>query len=168
MLDVPNVLEAEPNNEMDNATKAELPAALCGVMGEAGDVDRFRFAAKKGEVWDFNLVAREIRSPLDATLQLRKADGAVIAAADDNGGKPDSYFRFTIPEDGEYVAEVEDHLRQGGPTYLYRLEVTKPRAGGRLVAGRAGPVRGDRSRRAARQSRGGDGRGQSRRHGRRA
>jgi hypothetical protein len=128
VLDVPNVLEAEPNNEMDNATKAELPAALCGLMGEAGDVDRFRFAAKKGEVFDFNLIAREIRSPLDATLKLRKADGAVIAAADDNGGKPDSYFRFTIPEDGEYVAEVEDHLRQGGPTYLYRLEIVKPRA----------------------------------------
>ena len=48
-------------------------------------------------------------------------------ANDDSGGRPDSYFRYTIPEDGEYIAEVEDHLRSGWPTYLYRLEVTRPK-----------------------------------------
>jgi hypothetical protein len=128
VVDVPNVLEVEPNNAVDAATKAELPAAMCGVIGEAGDVDRFRFAAKKGEVYDFTVVARDIRSPLDGVLRILNAKGEGVTGADDNGGKPDSYIRFTIPEDGEYIAEVEDHLKQGGPTYLYRLEVTKPRA----------------------------------------
>jgi hypothetical protein len=133
VLDAPNVLEVEPNNAIDAATKAELPAAMCGVIGEAGDVDRFRFAAKKGEVYDFVLVARDIRSPLDGVLRILNAKGEGVTGADDNGGKPDSYIRFSIPEDGEYIAEVEDHLKQGGPTYLYRLEVTKPRAAVDLV-----------------------------------
>jgi hypothetical protein len=133
VLEAPNVLEVEPNNELDAATKAELPAAMCGIIGEAGDVDRFRFSAKKGEVYDFTLVAREIRSPLDGVLRILNAKGEGISGADDNGGKPDSYIRFTIPEDGEYIAEVVDHLKQGGPTYLYRLEVTKPRAAVDLV-----------------------------------
>jgi hypothetical protein len=129
LVDVPNSLEAEPNNAPENATKVELPSAMCGVIGEAGDVDRFRFAAKKGEVYDFLLVARDIRSPLDGVLRLLNAKGEGLTGADDNGGKPDSYIRFTIPEDGEYIAEVTDHLTQGGATYLYRLEATKPAPG---------------------------------------
>ncbi|HEX6960344.1 MAG TPA: PPC domain-containing protein [Lacipirellula sp.] len=133
VVDMPNVLEAEPNNKYDNATNAELPAALCGEIGEAGDVDRFRFTAKKGEVYDFTLVARELRSPLDGVVRIRDAKGKGLAGADDNAGKPDSYIRFTIPADGEYIAEVEDHLKQGGPTYVYRLEVAKPRAAVNLV-----------------------------------
>jgi hypothetical protein len=123
-----NFVEAEPNDDLDKATKAELPGALCGIINKAADIDRFRIPGKKGEVWDFRLVAREIRSTLDGVLRLRNAKGDVIAAADDNGANPDSYFRFTIPEDGEYIVEVEDHLRQGGPTYLYRVEVSKPKA----------------------------------------
>jgi hypothetical protein len=133
VVDAPNILEAEPNNAIAEATKGELPAAFCGIVGQAGDVDQFRFTAKKGEVWDFNLVAREIRSPLDGVLRLYKASGEQLSGADDNGGRPDSYIRFTIPEDGEYVADIQDHLGQGGPTYLYRLEVTRPRAAVDLV-----------------------------------
>ncbi|RIK82822.1 MAG: peptidase [Planctomycetota bacterium] len=127
-VDLPNIIEVEPNKEMEQATRGEVPGAFCGVIGEAEDGDRFSFTAKKGEVFDFNLIAREIRSPLDGVLRLRNAKGEVIAAADDNGGKPDAYFRFTIPEDGQYVVEVEDHLRQGQPTYLYRVEVSRPAA----------------------------------------
>ncbi|MCC6491996.1 MAG: PPC domain-containing protein [Pirellulales bacterium] len=132
-VDLPNVIEAEPNKELDQATRGEVPGAFCGIIGEAEDWDRFRFAAKKGEVFDFNLVAREIRSPLDGVLRLRNAKGDVLAAADDNGGKPDAYFRYTFPEDGEYVVEVEDHLRQGQPTYLYRVEISRPQAAVDLV-----------------------------------
>jgi hypothetical protein len=126
VVDVPNVLEAEPNNDVAAATAATLPAAMCGIVGEAGDIDRFRFAGKKGEVWDFNLVAREIRSPLDGVMRILNASGGGLVGADDNAGKPDAYFRFTVPEDGEYIVEVEDHLKQGGPAYLYRVEATRP------------------------------------------
>lgn len=128
VVDLANVVEIEPNNEREQATVGAMPAAFCGVIGEAGDTDFFRFAAKKGEVFDVNVIARRIRSPLDSVLYLRKADGIFLTSSDDNAGKPDAYIRFTVPDDGEYVAEVSDHLRQGGPTYLYRLEVAKPQA----------------------------------------
>src|SRR5207248_5420272 len=49
--------------------------------------------------------------------------GATITGNDDSNG-PDSYFRFTAPEDKEYVIWVHDHLRKGGPDYFYRIEVT--------------------------------------------
>jgi hypothetical protein len=133
VVDLPNTLEAEPNDALDAATKAELPAAMCGIIEKAGDVDRFRFAAKKGEVWDFNLVARTIRSPLDGVMRIRNAKGDGLAGSDDNGGRPDSYFRYTIPEDGEYIVEVEDHLHQGGLAHLYRVEITRPAPAVELV-----------------------------------
>lgn len=126
VVDYPNAIEVEPNQELATATKAELPSALCGVISEANDVDYFRILGKKGEVWDFNLVAREIRSPLDGVLRLLNAKGEQVAAADDNGARPDPYFRFSVPEDGEYLVEVVDHLRQGGPKYLYRVEISRP------------------------------------------
>jgi hypothetical protein len=29
-----------------------------------------------------------------------------------------------VPEDGDYIVRVADHLNQGGPTYVYRVELT--------------------------------------------
>ena len=46
-----------------------------------------------------------------------------MASNDDSGG-PDSYLRFNVPEDGEYGISVTDQLHQGGPDYVYRVEIT--------------------------------------------
>ena len=120
-----NVLEAEPNNEPSKATKAtaDLPLAFNGVIDKDKDADFFRFTAKKGQVFDVNVYARRLRSPLDSVLVIHKGDGAGLASNDDSGG-PDSYLRFTVPEDGEYVFQVYDHLLRGSPESVYRVEVT--------------------------------------------
>ena len=120
-----NVLEAEPNNEATTATKYEgdLPIALNGVIGQEGDVDWFRFKAKKGAVYDINVFARRLRSPLDAVLVIANATGGAVASNDDAGG-PDAYVRFTVPEDGEYTLYVNDHLARGSVDSVYRVEVT--------------------------------------------
>jgi hypothetical protein len=126
--DLENVMEAEPNNRYDQATAAKAPAALNGVIGQPGDVDHFRFEAKKGQVFDVHTYARRLRSPLDSLVRIRHVEGkyAQVAANDDNAGKPDSYFRFTAPADGQFDIEIHDHLRAGGPTFAYRIEVTPP------------------------------------------
>lgn len=120
-----NVMEVEPNNEPSKATKAtgDLPLAFNGVIDKDKDADFFRFAAKKGQVFDVNVYARRLRSPLDSVLVIHKGDGAGLASNDDSGG-PDSYLRFTVPEDGEYVFQVYDHLLRGSPESVYRVEVT--------------------------------------------
>ena len=58
-----------------------------------------------------------------------------MAGNDDSGG-PDSYLRFTVPEDDKYVICVQDHLSKGGADYVYRVEVTPVEA-----AADAGPAR---------------------------
>ncbi|MCA9248816.1 MAG: PPC domain-containing protein, partial [Planctomycetales bacterium] len=117
-----NVLEVEPNNQLAQATPFEAPAAVNGIISEPEQVDYFKFMATKDTTYDVNVYAREIRSPLDSVLRILNDKGGQIAANDDSGG-PDSYVRFKAPADGEYVVEIRDHLKAGGPEYVYRVEL---------------------------------------------
>lgn len=121
----PNVLEVEPNNDVAHATATTLPLPLAfnGVISEKGDIDFFRFKAKKDEVYDFRVYARALRSPLDSVLAIYDAKGKQLASNDDSGG-PDSYLQFKIPADGEYCLSVTDQIKNGGLDYVYRVEVT--------------------------------------------
>jgi hypothetical protein len=123
VTDLANVLEQEPNETHENATRFTAPMALNGVLAAPGDADNFRFTAKKGEAYDIRVHARSIRSPLDPVLTIFAAGGGAIAANDDSGG-PDSYLRFGVPADGDYVINVRDHLNNGGVQYVYRVELT--------------------------------------------
>jgi hypothetical protein len=123
VTELANVNEVEPNDAVAQATKGEAPGAFNGIIDKPGDIDFVRFAAKKGQVFDVNCYARRLGSPLDPVLYVYNAQGGAVAGNDDNPGSPDSYVRFTVPADGEYVVSVTDHLKKGGPTYTYRVEV---------------------------------------------
>jgi len=120
--DLTNVLEVEPNNGLAEGTAGEAPLAANGVLSQPGDVDCFKFTAKKGQVFDVRMFARTLGSPLDSVVNIFRVGGAHVGGNDDSGG-PDSYLRFTAPEDDTYVAMVQDHLTQGGVDYAYRLEI---------------------------------------------
>ncbi len=119
-----NVMEVEPNDDLARATPvASLPIALNGIIEKPGDVDHFRFKMKKGEVYDFTCYARRLGSPLDPVMLLMNSKGGGLIANDDSAG-PDSYFRYQAPADDDYVLRIDDHLKKGGPTYVYRVEIT--------------------------------------------
>ncbi len=126
LSELANVIEVEPNNTHQQATPAELPVALNGVISQERDVDCFRFKAKKGAVYDVHCYARRLGSPLDSVMTISYFGGGAIIGNDDAIG-PDSYFRWAVPEDKEYVLSVTDHLGKGGPTYFYRVEITPVR-----------------------------------------
>jgi hypothetical protein len=125
LSDLENVTEAEPNDDQNTATAFTAPAALNGVLGKDGDLDHFVFTGKKGQVFDFKVYGRQLRSPIDSVMYLAKKGGGAIVGNDDAGG-PDSTFRQALPEDGEYVVWIADQLKKGGPDYVYRIEVTTP------------------------------------------
>ena len=118
-----NVLEKEPNNDAQHATPFTAPAALNGVIDPPGDIDCWVFSAKKGQTFDVRVFARQLRTPLDSTLNISRIKGQFIAYNDDSNG-PDSYIRFTAPEDDQYVISITDQMGRGGPEYVYRVEVT--------------------------------------------
>jgi hypothetical protein len=118
-----NVLEKEPNNDAQHATPFTAPAALNGVIDAPGDIDCWVFSAKKAQTFDVRVFARQLRTPLDSTLNISRIKGQFIAYNDDSNG-PDSYIRFTAPEDDQYVISITDQMGRGGPDFVYRVEVT--------------------------------------------
>ena len=118
-----NALEQEPNNNVKSATSAESSMAFNGIIAEPGDVDCFRFGAKKGQSFDVECHSRRLRSGLDPVVNVLNASGGRIAGNDDSKG-PDSVLRFDAPADGEYVIEIKDHLGRGRPDFTYRVEMS--------------------------------------------
>ncbi|MFO0868941.1 MAG: PPC domain-containing protein [Pirellulales bacterium] len=125
VIDLNNVVEVEPNDALAQGTAGgAAPCALNGIIEKPGDADYFKFTAKAGQQFDIRVYARSVlRSPLDSVLTVVNAQGGGIVANDDTGG-PDSYVRFNTPADGEFGLVIQDHLRQGGPNYVYRVEIT--------------------------------------------
>jgi hypothetical protein len=123
----PSILEVEPNNSFSVATKTEssIPLAFDGVIQEDGDIDCFRFQAKKGDRYYIKAHARSVASPLDPVLNLYYGDGKSIRGNDDANNGPDSLITQTFPKDGEYILRITDHLGRGSPLHAYRIETEK-------------------------------------------
>jgi hypothetical protein len=117
-----NTLEQEPNNEIPAATPAPAGTAFNGIIESAGDVDCFRFTGTKGQALAIECFARRIRSGLDPVMNLFHADGRAIAGNDDSRG-PDAFLQLQLPEDGDYVIRITDHLGRGRPDFVYRVEI---------------------------------------------
>ena len=65
---------------------------------------------------------RELGSPCDLYMSLHKADGSQIAVARQ---ERQTVLDAEIPEDGEYVLQVEDLLVGGSPGHVYRIDVER-------------------------------------------
>ncbi|MCC6143457.1 MAG: PPC domain-containing protein, partial [Candidatus Hydrogenedentes bacterium] len=124
IMDLPGTLEAEPNNELAQATAGQAPGAFDGVIEAPGDVDFFKFSGTKDQVYDVRVWARELGSPLDPLLIIKQPDGNDIASDDDSAGMLDANTRVTLPADGDYTLYLRDHLHRGGATFAYRIELT--------------------------------------------
>ena len=127
---VTNLPNAEPVAPATTLAKAPLlnlaaPLAFNGILATKGEPAFFRFKAKKGQNFNFEVFARRLGSPLDSVLTVFDAKGKSLGANDDASGQPDSALRLRISEDGEYVVKVADQLGRGGPLFAYRVEISE-------------------------------------------
>lgn len=123
VVDLDNALELEPNNTPAEASPGPAPGAFNGVLEVEKDIDYFKFSATAGQVFEIECYGRRLRSAIDPLVYVCNADGGRLTGNDDSRG-PDSYFRWQVPADGEYLIEVRDHLDNGGPANIYRVELT--------------------------------------------
>lgn len=118
--------EQEPNDDPAHANVSGLaaPCAFNGIIGKAGDVDSFKFRLTKGQKVDFHAYAQALGSPLDTVINVFNSKGQNVGGNDDGGGRRrlDSKLSYSVPENGDYVVSITDHLGRGGPTYVYRIE----------------------------------------------
>jgi hypothetical protein len=112
----------------------ELPILINGQI-LPGDVDRFRFTAKKDQQLVIETRARRLIPFLadavpgwfQATLTLFDADGNAVAFVDDYRFSPDPVLRYVVPADGVYALEVRDAIYRGREDFVYRISVGENR-----------------------------------------
>jgi hypothetical protein len=100
-----------------------LPTTISARLHAPGDFDTFRFQAKRGESIRFQLVGRELGSPLDALLEVFDSSGKSLVRTDDSGRRRDPEFVWKAPADGAYDVKVADLHGFGGARFFYRLRV---------------------------------------------
>jgi hypothetical protein len=121
VTELPQGVEAEPNDAPAAATAAALPSDLSGVIGAANDADFFRFKLEQPTRLLIEAVARRLGSPLDPLLTLHDAAGNPIALNDDAAGA-DARIGRDLPA-GEYLLSIRDVGYNGGPAHAYRIAV---------------------------------------------
>ncbi len=121
----PIVVDKEPNDGFKQAQAIAIPSVVEGIIGQAQDVDVFRFEGKRGDALVFDLQANRFGSPLDGTMTVYDGAGGIDARADDSPDSLDPILSVTLPRDGTYYLSLIDSRDQGGPIYLYRLIVRR-------------------------------------------
>ncbi len=116
---------------LPEAKPVALPVVLNGRI-MPGDVDRFRFLARRGQQLVMEAQARSLIPYLadavpgwfQATLALYDAKGNEVAYADDYRFNPDPVLFYKIPADGEYELEIHDAIYRGREDFVYRIAVS--------------------------------------------
>ena len=118
-----------PEEEEETIT---VPCTMNGQIA-SGEVNKYRFEAKKGQRLVVSVSARELIPYIaDAVpgwfqpiLAIHDADGKEVAFGDDYRFKPDPTVYFEVPKDGEYVLSITDAIYRGREDFVYRVTIGK-------------------------------------------
>lgn len=121
---LPEVNEAEPNNDVPEAQKLAIGTTVNGVFSTPTDVDYFAFTAKAGQRIFAHCAAGSIESRAKPLVELFSAEGRRLAQNRNDRGS-DALLDATIPGDGVYHLRLCEFAYQfGGPENFYRLTLT--------------------------------------------
>jgi hypothetical protein len=145
----PVVVDNGDNDTPEKAQPITLPCEVSGVVEKRSDADWYRFAVKKGEVWNFQVVSQQLGAPTYMMFSLRSAKGKgseiYESPLDVNTGlysrrffrrTEDPYtYRYTAAEDGEVQLLVASRASGTafGPRHTYSVRITKDEPDFRLA-----------------------------------
>jgi hypothetical protein len=122
--DLEEVLEKEPNNEIELAQRVRLNATVSGAITSPTDVDFYVFSGKKGERVVVSCLASSIDSRLIAGIEMYDRAGRLLAANHHYRGT-DALADCTLPEDGDYFVRVHEFAYTSGDAeHFYRLTIS--------------------------------------------
>lgn len=126
----PVVVESGKNDSPAEANPIMVPAAVCGTLEKAEDVDYFRFSASAGTSLAFHVRSmrlqdriHDLQAHVDPILTLRSSTGQTIAASD-NYFYGDPFLSHRFDQAGEYLLEIRDVRFQGNASWEYVIEIT--------------------------------------------
>lgn len=123
-----NVVEAEPNDAPEQATRASsAPVLLHGNLDRPGDKDCFAFDLQKGERLFVRAETKPLHSAADVELIVVDPTGREIQRVDDvtlpGGALDEAALTFNADKDGKFCVVVRETTGGSGAEFSYRLEV---------------------------------------------
>ena len=115
---------------IEEEIRIAVPCTMNGQIA-AGEMNRYRFQASKGQRLVVSAKARELIPYVpdgvpgwcQAVLRIRDANGKELAYNDDFRSNPDPLIYFEVPEDGEYLLIVNEALFRGRESFVYRITI---------------------------------------------
>lgn len=114
----------------EEEVRIAVPCTMNGQIA-AGEMNRYRFQATKGQRLVIAAKARElvpyvpdgVPGWFQAVLRLSDSNGKELAYNDDFRSNPDPVLNFEVPEDGDYVLAINEALFRGRESFVYRITV---------------------------------------------
>ena len=119
-------LRKRPSTELED--RISLPCVANGQIA-SGELNRYRFAARKGQRLVITTQARElipfiadaVPGWFQPVLALHDDHGKEVAYDDDYRFKPDPTIFYEVPADGDYVLDIYDAIYRGREDFVYRI-----------------------------------------------
>jgi hypothetical protein len=133
VADLPGSQKQEAGKTPEKAHLLPVNSGINGWLAASGDVDWYRFSARKGETYVLEVFARRYQSDLDSVVSIHDATGKQLAVNDDAvldmipnpnysiTRTNDSRIVWTAPADGDYRIRLTDVHGNGGPSFVYFL-----------------------------------------------
>ncbi len=112
----------DPGNTVEDATRAQIPGLLCGVLRKPGERQFFRLELAKGQKIVVRAEAKAFNSPADLEIAVTDAAGKELRRISENA-QEEIVLDFAANKSGIYHLSVRDLNRDGGPAFAYRLTV---------------------------------------------
>jgi hypothetical protein len=130
--DLPEVAEAEATTAAGKPQDVPLPVVVNGRIRAPGEVDAYRFVARRDQPLAIDVRARRLGSPLDSRIVLVNCFGDKIAENDDVKDRAEGFLTHQadsgllcrLPSDGTYTLRIADAQGKGGDDYGYRLRIS--------------------------------------------
>lgn len=119
----PNEAVAKTVATRDQPLTVAPPITITGRLDKPGDIDVFRFDAKKGQKLAVRIESLNLGFPLDPVLRLTTATGKTITTTRGNKIGADPLLDYTVPDNAIYGLEVSDLHAAGGMLHVYRLRI---------------------------------------------
>ena len=128
LFEVAPALELAESKEIDARNAVEI--AVNGLLSTKRETDSYTLRVKAGVPLHIWTLSAQLGQPeLDTVLELRSAEGKLLAESDDavtgiaSLGNADSSLFYTPAADGLLTLTLRDRQNRGGEAYAYRLRI---------------------------------------------
>jgi len=114
----------------EEEVRVTMPCTMNGQVA-AGEVNRYRFPATKGQRLVISVKARAlvpyvadgVPGWFQAVVRLFNSSGEEVAYNDDFRFDPDPVLFFEVPKDDDYILTINDALYRGRESFTYRITI---------------------------------------------